>query len=176
MNRSNANMARALSSCLVLACVLVASSLYAEQPTKISGKITAEITRQDTVAVGDTEGHNMYLQVSDGTNSSTGEEGFMAGALIHNVAFADIVRGNGVHQGYVKFTKGGSSAFAGWEGKVTTTLTSDSTSVISHEGTFSYIGGTGRFENIKGGGKYSGRYTSTGGYVTEWQGEYSLED
>jgi len=176
MHRSNSNMARALSSCLVLACVLVASNLYAEQPTKISGKITAEITRQDTVAVDDTEGHNMYLQVSEGTNSGDGEEGFMAGALVNNVAFADIVQGNGIHRGYVKFTKDGSSTFASWEGKVTTTPTSDSTSVISHEGTFSYTGGTGQFKNIKGGGKYRGKYTSTGGYVTEWQGEYSLED
>ena len=175
MHRAKSKMARALAGCLIVTCILVASNLYAEQPTRISGKITAEITRQDSVVIDDTPGHTMYLSVSDGTNSGAEEEGFMAGAMIHNVSFTDVVQGNGVHRGYLKFTKDGSSTFASWEGKVTTTLAADSTLILSHEGTFSYTGGTGRFEKIQGGGTYSGRFTATGSYVTEWQGKYSLK-
>ena len=174
MHRSNPNMARGLLACLVLASLLVASSLNAEEPTEVSGKITGEMIRQDSVAVDDAEGHSMYLQVSEGTNSSTGEEEFLAGALIHNVAFADVVRGNGIHRGYITFTKDGSSTFVSWEGEVTTTLTSDSTLATSFMGTFSFTRGTGQFENIRGGGTYTGSYTSAWGYVTEWQGQYSL--
>ena len=43
---------------------------------------------------------------------------------------------------------------------------------MNYEGNFTYTGGTGKFENIKGGGVYKGTWTAKG--ITE-EGEYEAE-
>ncbi len=176
MHHSKSNGLIARSGCAILACVMLAGGLYAGSMTKVEGEMTMEMSGSDSLAVPDAQGHHMYLQVYEGTNVSTGDNEFMAGATLHNTSFADVAQGNGAHQGYVEFTKDGSRTFAKWEGTITTTVAADSTMIRSFEGEFSFIGGTGELENIQGAGTYTGRYTSKTTLTADWKGEYTLGD
>ncbi len=161
----------ALFISLALIFVLGVIPSIAQQKTKIAGKMTVAYTRQETIDIGDIEGHIISLGESEGTNVSTGKHKFMDGAQVVNMSFGDLVKGNGPHQGYLKLTKKGNAVFCKWEGKVTT----KGTSMPTFEGTFSYIKGTGKFENIEGDGTYKGKYISKTIYTVEWKGQYSIK-
>jgi len=68
------------------------------------------------------------------------------------------------------------NVFATWEGEITTTLAADSSFVTNFDGTFTFTGGTGEFENIKGSGIYGGALTLEAVQVVEWSGEYTIID
>ena len=153
----------------------LAVTTLAQEKTKIAGKITVTYTKQEKIDVGDTEGHIFPMAESEGTNVSTGKNEFMDGAQVANMSFGDLVKGNGPQQGYIKFTKNGDTTFAKWESKVTTTLSDEGTPIITFEGTFSYIKGTGQLENIQGSGTYKGKFTSETTYEWEWEGEYFIK-
>jgi hypothetical protein len=90
--------------------------------------------------------------------------------------YSDLVKGNGPQQGYIKFGQNGDTAIARWQGKATTTLSAEGTPMITFEGTFSFIKGTGQFENIEGNGTYKGKFISETSYMAEWQGEYVIKE
>ncbi len=159
----------------VIVLVFCAVGLNAQQPIKISGKITAAATHQDSIIVGDVANHKISLMVSEGKNVNTGESEFMDGAQIVNMSHSDLIQGNGVNQGYVRFTKGGDTTFAKWQGKITTKVMPEGNPVTSLEGTYIYIKGTGSFENIKGEGTFKGEFTSKTEYTVEWQASYFIE-
>ena len=160
---------------VVIVLVFCAVGLNAQQPTKISGKITAAATYQDSIIVGDLTGHKMSLMISEGENVNTGEREFMDGARTVNMSHSDLIQGNGVHQGYLKLTKSGDTTFAKWQGKIKTKVMPEGNPVISFEGTYVYIKGTGSFKNIKGEGTFKGEFTSKTEYTVEWQGSYFIE-
>ncbi len=160
----------------VIVLVFCAVGLNAQQPTNISGKITAAATHQDSVIVGDVASHKISLMVSEGTNVNTGESEFMDGAQIVNMSHSDLTQGNGVNQGYVRFAKGGDTTFAEWQGKITTNVMTEGDPVTSLEGTYTYIKGTGSFENIKGEGTFNGKFTSKTEYTVDWEGSYIIEE
>jgi hypothetical protein len=161
---------------LAVALVLVAVTLSAQQPTKISGTITAEATRQDSIIVGDAVNHLISLMVSEGTNVNTGEHEFMDAAQVLNMSHSDLIQGNGVNQGYVRFTKDGDTVFAQWQGKITTEVMPEGNRLTGIEGTYTYIKGTGSLLNIKGQGTYKGEFTSATEYTVKWEGSYSIEE
>jgi hypothetical protein len=147
----------------------------AQEKYSIGGKITAAITESYEFTVGDAEGHIFLISKSEGMNTSTGQRNFMDGALIVNNNFGDLTKGNGPHEGYIIISKAGAKTIAKWEGDVTTTMSSGNVPMTTMEGTFTYIKGTGLFENIYGGGTYKGKYLSEKTYVVEWEGEYSIQ-
>jgi len=136
--------------------------------------ITATYTKQDSIVVGDVDGHILTLGISEGNNVNTGEHEFMDGAQAVNMSYSDLIQGNGTHRGHVKFTKNGDTIYAKWEGKITTVQTSEGAPTISFEGIFEYTKGEGEFENIKGNGTYKGGFTSETEYTVEWQAEYTI--
>ncbi len=160
---------------VVLVFAIGISSLMAQQNIKVAGKFTSSQTRMDSSAIGDAEGHVFSLTEYKGTNVSTGEYKFMDGAQIFNVSFADLLKGNGPQQGYIEFSQKDDRTYAKWEGRVTTTLSAEDTPIIAFEGTFSWIKGTGQFENIQGNGTYSGQFTSKTTYTCDWAGEYTIK-
>ena len=161
--------------CLVLALAFSAANLSAQETMKASGKITATYTNQDSISVGDIIGHVLSLSISEGKNVNTGEHAFMEGAQTVNMSYGDLIKGSGIHHGYIKFTKNGDAIYAKWEGKVTTVQTTEGAPATSFEGILAYTKGTGKFENIKGNGTYKGEFISKTEYLVEWQTEYSLE-
>jgi len=154
--------------------VAVAQST-AQEKIKVAGKLVAAVTESDALKIGDTEGHGFLMSKSEGMNTSTGKNSFMDGALIVNYNWADLIKGNGPHQGYIILSSEAGSGVAQWSGKVKTAMSPGNAPVTTMEGTYTYTKGTGRFENIQGGGTYKGRYISEKAYVVEWEGEYSIQ-
>ena len=146
----------------------------AEKKHQISGKMTMTYPEQLRIEVGDTEGHTLSFGTSEGINKCTSEDTFMDGGQAVNMAFSDLVRGNGPHQGYAKFTLGEDAVFCKWEGTVTAMVREEGEPLTAFEGTYVYIKGTGQFENIQGKGTYKGQFTSKTEYTTDWEGEYSI--
>ncbi len=166
------SMALFLTIALILALGITTS--IAQQTMKVAGEMALTQTNQNKVEVGDVENHAMNLTQYEGTNASVGEQEMMDGAQVVNLSFGDLVKGNGTHQGYVKLTSGDDTTFAGWEGIVTAVVSEEGTPHITVKGTFSWIKGTGGFENIQGNGTYSGEFTSETTLKVEWEGEYSI--
>ncbi|MEJ2234492.1 MAG: hypothetical protein P8X67_11245 [Syntrophobacterales bacterium] len=66
----------------------------------------------------------------------------------------DITKGKGTAEGYVTHIfEDGSTAISKWQG----TIAPREGKRLTGEGTFSYIGGSGRFEGIKGGGSWTAK-------------------
>ena len=169
------NQAISLVICLVLVFMIGTTISCAQHPTKIAGKIASVYTKEERMDIGDTEKHTVILAKSEGTNESIGKVVYMDGAQVININFSDVIKGNGDHQGYIILAKNSDTTFAKYNGHVSTTMSPDNIPITSFEGTFSYIGGKGKFAGITGTGTYSGKFTSKNEYTVEWQSEYSLK-
>ena len=106
---SNRAIVLAVSLALIFALGVMTST--AGEKTKVSGKMTAAFTKQEKAIVGDTEGHVIGLNESEGTNVSTGKHKFMDGAQLVLMGSSDLVKGTGTEQGYGKFTQNGDAVF-----------------------------------------------------------------
>lgn len=176
MEKALFNRLAALFIGLILILAFTPTMTTAQEMMKIAGEIKAAYTQKDSIAVGDAEGHVLSLAISEGPNVSTAEHEFMEGATVLNYSFNDLVGGNGLHQGYVRFTKNGDTAFGKWRGKVTTVISAEGAPTTTFEGTTTWIKGTGKFENIQGTGTYNGAFISKTEYEVEWEGEYSIKE
>ena len=161
--------------CFVLVYSFISLDVIAQQMTKISGKMTCAYTDRQAYESGYTEGHSLSLAESDGINISTGTNVFMDGAQVVNFSFADLVKGNGPHQGYVKLLKKDDVVISKWQGKIITTMSDEGTPLTTFDGTYSYVKGLGKFKNIQGKGTFRGKFISKMIYTVEWEGEYSVQ-
>jgi hypothetical protein len=94
--------------------------------------------------------------------------------------FSDYVAGTGYHRGHNgNVHPGGDRTFLTYEGRTTRTTNSDGSWESKFEGTMRFTGGTGKFEGIKGEGRYVGKASAPSASAPpsatfEWQAEYSL--
>ena len=160
---------------LVLIFALGVTTLIAQQKIKVTGKVTFALTIQDSINVGDTEGHMISLSELDGFNVSAGEEKFMDGSQFVSMGFDDLVMGNGTHQGYGNFSLNEDVIFWKYRGNTVTTISSEGKPVTTLEGSFTFTNGTGKYENIQGSGTYKGKPMSRTITIMEWEGEYFIK-
>ena len=146
-----------------------------QKKTKIAGKHTFAYTTLNTINVGDTEGHIIVLSEYEGFNVSTGKNKFMDGAQDVGMGFSDLVKENGTDQGYGNFSLNGDVIFWKDQGKTATTLSPEGKPVTTSEGSWTYIKGTGKYENIQGSGTYKGKPISRTIFIAEWEGEYFIK-
>ena len=118
--------------------------------------------------MSDAPDHALIATEAKGTNRSTGATRYMDGAAVRNVEIADLLHGDGPHQGYVAFTAQGEEAVTKWTGKVTTVLGADQKPMTSFEGTWIKVKGP------NGRGIYKGRLTGPDSYTVDWEGELEL--
>ncbi|MBW6492882.1 MAG: hypothetical protein K0B15_16990 [Lentimicrobium sp.] len=147
----------------------------AQQKYQIAGEQTMAFTKQERSMVGDFEGHMLSLAEAEGVNINTGSTEFLNGAQVINFITSDLVNFSGPIQGYTISKKGNDSFYAKYEGKITTAISSDGTPLTTIEATMTWIKGTGKYQNIKGGGTAKGRYIASNIYTLEWEGEYWIE-
>lgn len=70
----------------------------------------------------------------------------------------DQTDGTGSHKGYyIMFHRGGDQTYGTFEGTHKTVAKDDGSWATTWEGTYRYVGGTGKYKNIKGAGTYKGR-------------------
>ena len=175
MFRFKMNTLTKFSFCFVLVYSVVSLDAIAQQMTKISGKMTLANIERQVYESGYTEGHSLALSQAEGINISTGANVFMDGAQVVNFSFADLVKGNGPHQGYVKLLKKDDAVISKWQGKITTIMSNEGIPITTFDGTFSYVKGLGKFNNIQGKGTFRGKFISKMIYTVEWEGEYSVQ-
>ena len=141
----------------------------AQEKTKIAGKRYGVSTKREVIKVDDTEGHALLLTESKGVDVVTGAQFVSRG-------FGDYVKGNGPHWGYGRAVHpDGDVVFSKFEGKMTTTLSPAGKPITTFEGTFSFIKGTGKYENAHGGGTFKGKVIGPGIYTYDWEGEYFIK-
>ncbi len=143
----------------------------AQEKVKTKRKDYGVIVKYETFKVDDFEGHAVNMYESRGVGvASTGESSWISKGQ------SDLTKGNGTHQGYYKSTdKDGDAFFSKWQGKVSTTQSPEGKPIMKWEGTYSYVKGTGKWENIQGGGTYKGGFVARGIYVNYVEGEYIIK-
>jgi len=132
------------------------------------------VTQQQQGSVGDAPGHVLLLLEAKGTNENTGSTPWMERSSLSSSGTADLLAGNGPHQGYIVEVENGDTSYVRWNGRVTTTLADGKNPLTSFEGQWTKNGGSGRFSRVTGAGTYHGRFTSQTAYTTDWTGEVNL--
>lgn len=156
------------TSLLLVSAIIVAAlsaPVWAGEKGKWRGRAALVSTKQETVKVEDQAEHAIYLSEADGVIFNDSGESFLEKARYQYVYLLDT--GGMVSGGYKTFTAtDGSKVFVKFEEHAVTPPT--------YKGKWQFIGGTGKYQGIKGQGVYT--YTeispTTGWDVLE--GEYEL--
>ena len=114
------------------------------------GRVVYHFVKAEVMQVGDVPGH--MVGVVDASGLSFPDTG-QVGIYSSKISF-DLINGTGTHYAYVVTTFEDKSTTVTLNQGVTTARP-DGTSTF--EGTFTYVGGTGRFAGIKGAGSYTGK-------------------
>jgi len=137
-----------------------------------SGKVAAVLS-ETKMAPGDKPGHELML-VRRMDVITYSDPVFNSGQAVV-ATFADFTAGNGPHRGYFAVTHpSGDKTFTTYEGIAKATPKPGGPPDVTFEGKWSYVGGTGKFEGISGGGTYKGGGTPTGP-MYEFGGQYTLK-
>ena len=148
--------------------LLLLATAPATERTRVGGTFSVSYTQRHPLPVSDAPGHALIATEARGTNRSTGATLYKDGAEVRNVEIADLLQGNGPHQGYATFSGQGEETVCKWSGKVTTVLAADKKPVTSFEGTWTRVKGP------SGHGTYKGRLTGPDSYTVDWEGEVEL--
>jgi hypothetical protein len=136
----------------------------AQEKVKIKDKRYWFATKLEVIKIDDTEGH--IIQIIEAKGVDVG-----SGAIAYNRLFGDLVKGNGTLLAYTTVMYPDGTRFLKAEGKATTTLSPEGKPIMTAEGTFSLIRGTGKFEGFQGGGTWKSRIIAEGITVMDWEGE-----
>ena len=134
----------------IIAAFVAVPLAGAEKTVNEKGRVVYHFVKAEVMQVGDVPGH--IVGITDGRGLSFPDTGEV-GTYLGKVTF-DITNGTGPHQAYwVTTYEDKSTVITSCKG--VTTARPDGTSTF--EGTYTYIGGTGRFAGIQGGGSYTGK-------------------
>ncbi|EFK11054.1 conserved hypothetical protein [delta proteobacterium NaphS2] len=153
---------------LVAIFVFGVTTSLAQEKIKLQGKRFGTYT-SDSIKVEDMENHIL------GTGMAKGVD-VIQGSIFFTWSTADLVNGNGTHQGYTKtIDKDGDATFGKWQGEVSTTMSPKGTPLVMFEGTWSFTKGTGKWKNVQGNGTYKGKFIGPGIYSYDLEGEYFIK-
>jgi hypothetical protein len=133
---------------------------------KITGNNKSErVISENTLNPGDSPGHVMMQSVT--MNKTTSPNADWNETMAVDYQHTDQHGDSGTHMGYgYNKHKGGDQTFYKYWG----TQKAAPGGKISFEGKYEWTGGTGKFQNIKGGGTYTCAGTATES-TCDWQGE-----
>jgi hypothetical protein len=139
---------------LTIATKYVASAAEKKQTYVKNNYVTAS---KSTVSLGESHEVTQELIISDIKYSDPDFKTKSEWVYVHT----DSIEGSGKQTGYYIDThEDGSQTYGTFEGTTKTTTNSDGSWEATWEGTYQYLGGTGKFENIKGRGEYKGQASS----------------
>jgi len=157
----------------VAVCLLMASAQVGAETIKVEGRNVTLVTKAEVLEIGDVPGHfiGIFEQAGLQTELTTGEAGSYTGR-----GMFDYTKGSGAHEGYDIITfEDGSTIIGRYQG---TTRKDPEGQSSSFEGKWTYIGGTGRYAGIEGGGTYTGRRLAPMGaeavVYSDWTGTRTL--
>ena len=147
-----------------------ATASFAQEKVKAKFRAFAAVTKTERLEVGDTPGHFVSVNENKGVTSD--------GKFVrYFTTRSDLIKGNGTISGYGKYVevKDGDAYFLKLDGSASTTKSPEGKLKITFKGTYSYTKGTGKYENIQGGGAFSGGYIGKGILFTDVEGEYFIK-
>lgn len=156
---------RVIATVAVLA-LLAVPALAGEMAAK--GRNIQSKAESSWTQVGENQSHGIGTYTASGLTFHEGGEI----STYTSYGMYDWNGGSDWHRGYiVRSFADGSTTTAQYEG-----TTASEAGETTWEGTYSFVGGTGRFGGIKGGGTYSGRRYPNKMGITEWEGKIILPD
>ena len=150
----------ALVTVTILAFVI---PIHAAEKKKftLQTKLISNISRT-TVYLEDKPKHEISQAIS--LRALTSDNPDFNNLEVRNYNQSDSIAGTGSHRGYsFYYHKNGDKAFTKWAGTHKTTLKEDKSWETTAEGNIEFVGGTGMYNNIKGGGPYTCYFTPKGG-------------
>lgn len=149
--------------------IFCVTTSIAQEKIKVKRKAFGVQIKSERVKVDDTEGHFKVLSEWKGVTAD-GE------FTRYGTSTGDLIKGNGPYSGYMKYVdKAGNSWTTKYQGILSTTKSPEGKLKSAFKGTYSYIKGTGKYENIEGGGTYKGHFIGKGIYTMDAEGEYVIK-
>jgi hypothetical protein len=148
----------AVVSVVIAFAIVTASRADAEEKEQTSVKTNVVTAYKTTLQIG--EGHELTqaLEISDMKFSDPDFGSAREWVYVHT----DSIGGTGKITAYfVDYFDDGSQTYGRGEGTVKTTASPDGSWQADWEGTYSYLGGTGKFKDMKGDGTFKGCASST---------------
>lgn len=137
---------------------------------KLSGSFSGRANWQTTVPQNDIPGHELSIVEISGLQRSTDAQ--WADARVTYWGLGELISGNGTQRGYfIDEHTDGATDRGTFEAQI---ATSGGETVL--EGTFTFTGGTGKFNGLTGGGTFRSRMTSPVELETTWDGAYELAE
>jgi hypothetical protein len=147
-----------------------ATPSLAQKKVKVKFRAFAVVTKMERFEVDDTKGHVVSIAENKGVTSD--------GKFVrYFTSRTDLIKGNGTLSGYGKYVevKDGDAIFLKFDGSVSTIKSPEGKLKITFKGPYSYTKGTGKYENIQGGGTFSGGYIGKGILSVDVEGEYFIK-
>ena len=155
----------------IIVVLFIGNTSFAQEKEKFEAKCTGVFTKYHRIEVNDPSEHTFSLYEAKGAGTMNS-----GGFSFINYGTSRLVKGKGIHNGINKVIyENGDFSFSEWEGNVTPIETATGKSTISFEGTWTHMGGTGRWENAEGKGTYKGSFVGDGIYVMGFEGEYTFK-
>jgi hypothetical protein len=155
---------------MALVLAFCATQSLAQEKVKVKFRAFAVVTKMERFELDDTEGHVVSILENKGVTSD--------GKFVrYFTSRSDLIKGNGTLSGYGKYVevKDGDAMFLKYDGTVSTTKSPEGKLKITFKGNYSYTKGTGKYENIQGGGTFSGGYIGQGIMSVDVEGEYFIK-
>lgn len=135
----------------------------------VSGSFSCNVNVQTAIALSDQPNHDLGLAEIGGVNASS-DENFNNAQLTY-WGITDLVDGHGTQRGYFAnvHRHEGDRDWGTFEAKV---VTRDDQ--VTVEGTWRFIGGSGKFQGVTGNGTFQTEMTSPRTLQGSWQGTYKL--
>jgi hypothetical protein len=151
-----------ISGLAALALISLAPTAFAGIKQE-SGSFDVTYVKRDFQPISD--GHNLMLSESTGTNNGGSLDGFSVSVR----ETVDLDKGNGSNSGYVIFARGDDLQIVRINGKVTTTMKEGHPNTAL-AGTWEVIDAKGRLAGTKSEGTFSGYFTAEDKYHIDWKG------
>jgi len=150
-------------------CASTSLNVYADS-NSCAGSSNMTVEKQSAMQIESADGHMLLLSRDSGPLES---EGLFAGGTAIDQNVNQLHQGNGNGYGYYTVVTDEGTAVAKWKGTVSTVM-KDGNPITSFKGKWDFADGSGKFQNIKGGGVYDGYFTSATTRVINWKGQCIL--
>lgn len=135
---------------------------------EVTGSFSGAVAMQTAVGIPDHPLHAFVIASVCGRQKSS--DGYWDGAKLTYWGMGDLTAGAGKQNGYFQNEHtNGDTTFGKFEGDVTV-----SSMQSRIEGTWTLTSGTGKFQGITGGGKFTATSTDPVTVHMEWSGDYTI--
>lgn len=152
-------MSRRSVLCLIsLLALAAAPALAGERHTLTYVKTEALTVSRSSFEIGDVPNHTLVQEVQHHRSTFSDPQFTPKDEWVHSLT--EETDGTGTHRGhFLQIHEGGDRTYGSFEGHHVTINRPDGSWAVKWEGTYRYLGGSGRYRGIRGEGTYTGRST-----------------